>query len=59
MRVVEQASLLRLGGAGQTGDAGLGSQVCLSQATPLDENLDCEALSATTARWTRCAAGTY
>lgn len=50
MRVIEKATLLRLCRAGQTGGPGLGSKVCLSEATPLNEDLDCEALSATTAR---------
>ena len=59
MRVVEQATVLRLGRAGHAGDARLGPEVCLTQATPLNENLDCAALSATITRWMRCAAGTY
>jgi hypothetical protein len=56
MRVVEQATVLRLGRAGQTSGAGLSSEVCLAQATPLDEDLDCDALSATIARSMRCDA---
>ena len=50
MRVVEQATVLRLGRAGQATDTSLGSKVRLAQATPFDEDLDCDALSATIAR---------
>jgi hypothetical protein len=46
VRVVEQATVLRLRRAGQAGGARLRSEVRLAQATPLDEDLDCDALSA-------------
>lgn len=46
VRIVEQATVLRLCRAGKACDACLRSEVGLAQATPLDEDLDCKALSA-------------
>lgn len=63
MRVVEEATVLWLGRAGQAGGASLGSKVGLTQATSFDEDLDWWVLLATTRdgclRRLRCAAGTY
>lgn len=50
MRVVEQATVLRLRRAGHACDASLSTEVRLTQATSLNEDIDCEVLSAVVAR---------